>query len=230
MGNFLKKIRNFIGLKLMSFLAKHNYRIISLFSERSFEYPWIIMRIRHREGRFADFGSRNSMLIPYFSSLGYEVYGIDLNADLPAIAKFLKHYQNFRFIKADMRKLPFVDNFFDVSVSVSTLEHIFNQDMLCEDKIALREITRVTKKGGQILITMPYGKGEISKFYLGYPYKIYNQKSLAELLRHPALKIEELAYFLRQPPIWIKVERHRIEDVDSSQQPNGTVCVSLTKI
>ena len=226
-GFLIKRIKTFIGLKLMSFFVRYNYRLITLANERMFEYPWVLTRCRFKGGRMADFGCRGSMLIPYFSSLGYEVYGIDLNEGLDSA--FLKNYPNYRFIKADMRKLPFNDNFFDISFSISTLEHIFSKDMVPQDKVALKEIFRTTKPGGQILITMPYGKGQLSKGHIGYPYKIYNRENLKEFLDMPDLGIEEIDYFIKKPPVWIKCSRQEIEDLDNTMETKGTVCISLVK-
>lgn len=52
-------------------------------------------------------------------------------------------------IQADAHLLPFPDAFFDVVISCETIEH------LREPEAALREMARVTKRGGLLLLTTP---------------------------------------------------------------------------
>lgn len=56
------------------------------------------------------------------------------------------------FHVADAADWPFKDNLFDVSVSFSTIEHIPDEN---KRKNAFSEITRVTKRGGWVIITVP---------------------------------------------------------------------------
>ncbi len=226
----VKKTRNFIGLKLMAFFIKHNFRLITMTNERIFEYPWVLMRCRVKHGKISDFGCKGSLLVPYLSSLKYEVYGIDLAEGLDYSSHLLDNYTTFKFVKSDIRKTPFSDDFFDVSFSISTLEHIFSDKMVPEDKLALKEIVRVTKPNGQILISFPYGAGEVSKGHIGYPYKIYNKKSLKEFLDMPRLVVEEIGYFIKKPPVWVETSREEIEDLDNTMETKGTVCISLKKV
>lgn len=55
---------------------------------------------------------------------------------------------NIIFLASDGQKLPFLDNIFDTSFLVATLHHFENQAQ------ALKEINRVTKKGGLIIAAM----------------------------------------------------------------------------
>ena len=76
------------------------------------------------------------------------------------------------YVYADLRELPFRDAWFDTVVSVSTLEHVGMDNTRYgghaaraqEPDEALRaatgELRRVTRPGGQILITVPFGRRE----------------------------------------------------------------------
>ena len=53
---------------------------------------------------------------------------------------------------ADATDLPYDDNFLDVSMSFSTLEHIPNEGKRLK---AFSEMARATQKGGYVIITVP---------------------------------------------------------------------------
>lgn len=55
------------------------------------------------------------------------------------------------FVKADVRKLPFKDNYADYIIANQVLEHLPMKDVVP----ALKEWTRVLKVGGRIIITVP---------------------------------------------------------------------------
>lgn len=79
----------------------------------------------------------------YFSKKAKKVFGVDI--------KKWKEWgklksKKFELIVADARKLPFKDESFDVVFTKDTLHHIKEKEK------ALKEIKRVTKKGGRIYI------------------------------------------------------------------------------
>jgi len=95
----------------------------------------------------------------YFASRVKEFYSIDIAPEIIRVANQIADkeiHPNFRDkIKiqvADATNLPFEDNYFDVSFSFSTLEHIPEKEK--RDK-AFTELIRVTKKGGYVIITVP---------------------------------------------------------------------------
>jgi len=95
----------------------------------------------------------------YWGSVVKEFHGIDYSADVIEFGvEFLKHELaesvcNKIFLQqSDAADLPYEDNFFDVSFSFSTIEHIPGKEN--RDK-AFSEIARVTKKGGYVIITLP---------------------------------------------------------------------------
>jgi SAM-dependent methyltransferase len=62
--------------------------------------------------------------------------------------------RNVRFERADGRALPYGDASFDHAYSISVLEHIPAPG----DEEALRELARVVKPGGRVVITLPYAR------------------------------------------------------------------------
>jgi ubiquinone/menaquinone biosynthesis C-methylase UbiE len=79
-------------------------------------------------------------------SFGTRVTGIDISQPMLKRARQKAGAYSFREIVGDMRSLPFADNCFDKVISVTALEFI-------EDgKGVVRDIFRVTKKGGIIVV------------------------------------------------------------------------------
>jgi ubiquinone/menaquinone biosynthesis C-methylase UbiE len=105
-------------------------------------------------------------------SFEYEKYDINLTAiDLsPENIKWAKNKaanknSSIEFQVADVEILPFPDNYFDGILSFSTLRYVPNIDL------ALKEIYRVLKPGGYIIIDFPNKKcpwfGGLKKKVLG---------------------------------------------------------------
>ncbi len=88
--------------------------------------------------------------ISLFAHHGYDSYGID-NSDeaLDQSREFLKkHNLTVNLFKADMRTLPFEDEFFDMVFSYNASIHLTKDDT----KKAVNEMLRVLKKGGLLCI------------------------------------------------------------------------------
>lgn len=88
-----------------------------------------------------------------------EWIAIDLNKDVievsrEAVSKTLNPElaSKIRFQVADATKLPFGNDTFDIVVSFSTIDHIFSSG---GRKKAIKEMSRVVKKGGYVIITVP---------------------------------------------------------------------------
>jgi SAM-dependent methyltransferase len=76
------------------------------------------------------------------------------------------------YLYADLRDLPYSDRFFDTVASISTIEHVGMDnsgygvraprasDPAAEAQLAMRELGRVLKPGGTLLLTVPYGLRE----------------------------------------------------------------------
>ncbi len=235
------KLKNWVGLKVMSFFSRFNFQLINLTNERIFEYPWCISRIKNKKGVIADFGCKGSMIMPYFASLGFRTIGIDM--DLGIYEDFLYHYPKLSLYTEDIRQTKLFDNYCDIVFCISTIEHIFSSPLINwpqithrdyininEDYKVLKEIIRITKPKGQIFLTMPYGAGTLSQGHIGYPYKIYNKTSLDILLTNKDIEIIDINYFIKAHPIWKLSTQKEIEELDNTLETKGTVCVELKKI
>jgi SAM-dependent methyltransferase len=86
--------------------------------------------------------------LPFDSNLKI---GCDVNPETAARAAGRRSDRACRFINADVRSLPLADECVDVVLSNSTLDH-FPTEREIED--SLRELTRVLKPGGIMLVTL----------------------------------------------------------------------------
>lgn len=135
--------------------------------DRVVEYPWFISRITQESGKLLDAGSalNFSYILQHKNLLKKEITIATLEPE-----SYCYWHQRISYVFCDIRDLPFKDNFFDAVVSISTLEHLgmdnsiysSNPDFVEKNKFdflkAIVELKRVTKLGGKVYITIPYGK------------------------------------------------------------------------
>ena len=77
----------------------------------------------------------------------------DLN-NVISLSKKIKFKANYTADKIDALNLPFANNYFDVVLSISVIEHINDEG----DSLAMKEIWRVLKPGGKLILTFPVNK------------------------------------------------------------------------
>lgn|GEM_PF-2321093 len=84
----------------------------------------------------------NAAAISEFSDLIGEAVGVDLTREF-------KTRPNIKTYTADLEKLPFDNDYFDLIISTSTCEHLKNPSKV------FKELARVLKSGGKIIFTTP---------------------------------------------------------------------------
>lgn len=131
-----------------------------------------------------------------FAKKGYEVIGIDLSEAMLDVAKKKNKFKNAKFEVADATNLPFEDDSFDVS-SVSFALH--DMPLSIREKV-LKEMVRVTKQKG-IIVIVDYDlpKNTIGKFLVYHfttfieaeYYKNFIKSDLEALLNKNGIEIIE---------------------------------------
>lgn len=132
-----------------------------------------------------------------FKILGEDrtVYGLDFDAPQEPL-------DPIQFKATDVRDMPFEDDSLDLVIAVSVIEHIGlenaqvnqpeqpmpNQD---GDLDALREINRVLKPGGRLIMTLPYGI--VEGLILGSSARCYSTQRLQSI--NEILEPEILEYY-----------------------------------
>lgn len=87
-------------------------------------------------------------LVAYLSSLGYDAMGIDFSKTL---IKRSRDFKNSSLHIGDVTRLPYKENTFDAYISEGVFEHFEEGPQL-----PLTEANRVLRRGGHLLITLPY--------------------------------------------------------------------------
>jgi len=77
----------------------------------------------------------------------------DLN-NVNSLSKKIKFKANYIADKIDALNLPFTNNYFDAVLSISVIEHIYDKG----DSLAMKEIWRVLKQEGKLILTFPVNK------------------------------------------------------------------------
>jgi len=116
---------------------------------RAWEYGLLLKLLENEDlhgKRILDAGTGASLLPDYLASLGAKVVSLDTSTPMEPRSKSL----TVDYLVGDMAKLTFPDQYFDIVICISALEHVGS---LKKTKLALSELTRVTKNNGLLYLT-----------------------------------------------------------------------------
>jgi SAM-dependent methyltransferase len=108
-------------------------------------------------------------LYPQLTQCAQRIVGIDISASI--VGGKWSHYPHLQVAMADVRCLPFAGSSFDVVVSNSTLDHFRTSH---EIVVSLREIRRVLRSGGQLLLTLDNLANPIIAMRNALPFQLVN--------------------------------------------------------
>lgn len=139
-------------------LARHGYLreavvriVVPMDPSRYVELPWAWRQLAAPpDSAVLDLASPKLLAVALARS-GVRVTSIDaLPGEIEAWRRLAAGEPNLSFEVADGRALPYADGGFDHAYSISVLEHIDG------DGQALRELARVIRPGGRLVITLPH--------------------------------------------------------------------------
>ncbi|HOL22472.1 MAG TPA: class I SAM-dependent methyltransferase [bacterium] len=173
--------KDFLSLLLFPFFPLYKYTVSEV-------YP------RKKEGGYLlDVGCGCGEYIVFLKQLGWNVFGIDTN--LQAVINGKKAY-GLDIFCGEVLDAKFPDNFFDTITMHAVLEHI------SEPIITLKELRRILKKDGEIIISVPnvwnWEKILFRKFWWGWdtPRHIWHFSpiSIKKLLEKTGFQVTKINY------------------------------------
>lgn len=198
-------------------------------TERCIEIPWS-MSCYNGAKRVLDIGYANAeerYLKEIFKLKIPELYGLDMvKRDIKGIIG----------CQGDIRKTSFENNFFDFIFCISTIEHIgMDNSIYFEDTEyssygdfeAIKEMARILKKNGEIVLTVPYGKFNDYKWFIHY-----DEQRWRDLIKQSKCKVVYEDYFLYDEG-WNKVDKNVLKNVlykdNNAPAAAGLACCLLRK-
>lgn len=153
--------------------------------ERVVEYPWLFSHFSSEKKKLLDAGSTFNFSIILDHPLLEER---DITIFTLAPERQCFWYKGVSYHYGDLRKMPFQSSWFDEVVCISTLEHVGMDNRnygggtseleQMDFVMAVNELIRVLKPGGNIYITVPYGQLQ----YVKWGDTIFMQQFNASLL------------------------------------------------
>lgn len=196
--------------------------LVGVTSERLVEYNFVARNLKspRRQAVMLEIGSGGSRLaevIGDYARGNWNVCGIDIA-------------ESGSNIGMDARIMGFRSEAFDQVICISTIEHIGignNVDDQRGDFKVFTEILRVLKKGGSLIVSIPYGKTNNPN------HRIYNREALTQLVtidkQFSVLKKEFYSYTARGWRRCSETEANRLvtSGVQAPLRFHSALCVCL---
>lgn len=176
--NFFKK-KNNVDKKKVNLQIKNSKLLFNFLSKK----------IKLQKGKILDHGCSTGSKSLIWKKKKWDVYGIDPN--IVSINYGINKF-DLNLETAFGEKLPYKKSFFDLIISLGSLEHCFDLNK------NLKELNRVTKEGGYIFIRFRPDKfyGSILEYYNSVTLRYFNDQNLKYILNKNNFKI---IFFTNKP-------------------------------
>ena len=120
--------------------------------------------------RILDLGCGRGDLAMEAARRDANVIGIDYSKDAIEITNEMvrkpgnRKLKNVKFLQMDAKRLEFHSNSFDLVISIDVFEHLYKEEL----EIVMKEIKRVLKPGGKLIVDTAY-----NKIYLDYTHRFW---------------------------------------------------------
>jgi 2-polyprenyl-3-methyl-5-hydroxy-6-metoxy-1,4-benzoquinol methylase len=190
-------------------------------SERIAEIPYVFRALGALPGdaRVLDVGAAESTVSLSLASLGYDVTALD-----PRPYPF--SHPRLRSVQALVEDWE-TDDLFDAVICLSTIEHVGlaayeQEEHEGADVAALRHIRGLTKPGGRLVLTVPFGAYHVDSFQ-----RTYDRAHLDELLE--GWEIVDLAILRRTAPTRWEVADPAARQEAASDEPELVALVTAAR-
>jgi SAM-dependent methyltransferase len=195
--------------------------------ERVVEIPWVLSRLR-TSGRVLEVGYAfaETAYVGGLLRAGVELVGADLAT---------RAVDGMETVEADVRELPFPERSFDQVLLVSTLEHIgadntvYGLDAESDGAArleALRELNRVLRHNGSLLVTVPLGEPEDHGWF-----RQEDEHGWTQLFARADFFAEESEAYELRPEGWRAAPAFRAEGVRYGERgpaASAVLCADLS--
>ncbi len=184
-----QSIKNGIGDDELLEKFKNNSKLPKSYGknmdERIIEYPWFISKLSDESKLLLDAGSSLNFeeILDHKNLSNKKITIVTLNSESSCFWQ-----KDVSYLFTDLRKLPFLDNYFDIITCISTLEHIgmdntmiytkdnkYQEDRKDDYLKTILELKRVLKPSGILFITVPFGKYQNLRFFQQFNQDMINQ-------------------------------------------------------
>jgi len=160
-------------------------------SSKNHIHQWLLQIPNKKHKALLEVGCGMGIYLMDDETMGFTGIGVELDSEAVKIART----HNLNVIEGDMKNMPFEDEKFDIVTAHGSIEHF------PETEEALKEINRVMKYGGALLLNVPYKYSffVISKkiqqvlgiWKCGYE-KSFGRKELISILSNNGFKVLEV--------------------------------------
>ena len=192
-----------------------------IFTERIVEYPIVFHLLSKDYKNILDFGCVEDLLPIHLASLGYRVTGLDQR-------EYPFEHPNLDFINADILNWIPTEGKYDCAISVSTVEHVglggYGDTVSSDgDMIAVKKLLASLKVGGELIVTVPFGKHAIKR-----NMRMYNYQKLHELI--PNITTERFFAKNGRYGVWKEVTWKDINELEYENYFSSSPCEAIALV
>jgi SAM-dependent methyltransferase len=138
--------------------------------------------------RILEIGCGNGNVLRFLEERGFRVEGCDLHIEA---LRYCRRFTRAGLYQADAARMPFASGQFDVVGTFDVLEHIE------DDAGVLKEMFRVCRSGGLILVTVPAHRRRWSSFdVVSKHQRRYEAEELRDKIRGAGFVQERISFFM----------------------------------